>query len=151
MRSACWVLGALTPGSVARPLHPEPHARVTRNNPPLSTQNPPLLGFNFFLNFLLAQRSFSFLYFRSWRCFLQTAYIWIQASLPGPAAAEPRKPGGSHEQAGAAREKTDQARQARQTTLIKDQDARGGPGDPESSGKGVWARSTQNMSPGNEN
>jgi len=75
MRSACWVLGALTPGSVARPLHPEPHARVMRKNPPLTTQNPPLLGFNFFLNFLLAQRSFSFLYFRSWRCFLQTAYI----------------------------------------------------------------------------
>ena len=76
MRSACWVLGALTPGSVARPLHPEPHARVTRNNPPLTTQNPPLLGFNFFLNFLLAQRSFSFLHFRSWRCFLQTAVYW---------------------------------------------------------------------------
>ena len=75
MRSACWVLGALTPGSVARPLHPEPHARVTRNNPPLSTQNPPLLGFNFFLNFLLAQRSFSFLYFRSWRCFCKLLYI----------------------------------------------------------------------------
>ena len=91
-------------------MHPEPHARVTRKDPPLTTQNPPLLGFNFFLNFLLAQRSFSFLYFRSWRCFLQTAYIWIQASLPGPAAAEPRKPGGSHEQAGAARESQEATR-----------------------------------------
>ena len=106
MRSACWVLGALTPGSVARPLHPEPHARVTRNNPPLTTQNPPLLGFNFFLNFLLAQRSFSFLYFRCWRCFLQTAvYFGSKLRCRDPLPRNPesqeaaKQPGDSQEAA----------------------------------------------------
>ena len=120
MRSACWVLGALTPGSVARPLHPEPHARVTRNNPPLTTQNPPLLGFNFFLNFLLAQRSFSFLYFRSWRCFLQTAvYFGSKLRCRDPLPRNPESQEGSQEAARRQPEARKQPRASQDGLLVR--------------------------------
>ena len=53
-------VGVLTPGECDAPLTPEPHARVTRKDPPLTTQNPPLLGFSFFLKLSLAHRSIFF-------------------------------------------------------------------------------------------